>query len=79
MSYDDFFKKKKTYSKNSFKENYQSVKQFGSSSPTFGVQTVCKGSQQTTKVAISELMAEASEAFPHNTTGLSAACDCGIS
>ena len=69
--------KKKTYSKNSFKENYQSVKRFGSSSgPTFGVQTVCKGPQQTTKVAISELMAEA---FPHNTSGLSAACDCGIS
>ena len=43
------------FSKKIFQEYHQSVKQFGSrSSPTFcRVQTVCKGYQQSTKVATS--------------------------
>ena len=54
LSSDDFFK---NYFKKIFQQHNQSVKGFGSrSGPTFcpdliGAQSVCKGYQQTTKVA----------------------------
>ena len=53
LSSADFFQI--NFFKEIFHEHYQSVKLFGSrSGPTFWVQTVCQGSQQTTKVAASK-------------------------
>ena len=48
--------KEKHLKKGKYQEYHQSVKQFGSrSGPTFWVQTVCIGYQQTTLVSTKEL------------------------